>query len=332
MRIAIVGCGRQAPKHIQGLRRQGIGEIIVSDAIVARANALAEAANVQVLPLEEIWADRSIDAVVISAPTWAHGTLIRQTLESGKDFFCEKPLCTTLAEAREIERLAREKERVGMVGFIYRSVPVFGEVHRLLSPGDGGALGALSLVLMRIGGRGSHEAWKHKRSTGGGAVNEMLVHALDLAFWLFGVPVRTDVLAAELRRPRRIIHGGTVEADTEDFVLVRLETRSGTAIFIEADMVTPCFAQRLEIEGENGSLSASIQTEEPNHLFLASPRAGLSAGRHALNTAGEPYAAQAGIFLDAVRERRDPEYGRLDEACAVMKTVGDIAAQMERKT
>lgn len=330
MRIAIIGCGKQAPKHIRGFRARGLEDIVVSDIDSARATALAEAANVRALPLQDVWADRAIDAIVIATPTWTHGALIHEAIESGKDFLCEKPLCATLAEARDAEHLARDRGRIGMVGFIYRSVPVFQEVHRLLSSGEGGALGALSLVLMRIGGRGSHEAWKHRRETAGGVVNEMLVHILDLVFWLFGAPVRMQVLASELRRPHRVIHGETVEADATDFVLLRLEARDGTAIYIEADMVTPGFTQRLEVQGEHGSLAASIQPEQPSYLFLTEPRAGFPAGRRVLCAAGEPYAAQAKTFMDAVRERRSPDHGRLDEACAVMRAVDDITSQMER--
>lgn len=327
MRLAIIGCGKQAPKHIRGFRAQGIEDIVVSDVDDARACALAESEKTCALPLPDVWPDRTIGAVVIATPTFTHGALIQAALESGKDFLCEKLLCSTFAEARDAERAARDLGRVGMAGFIYRSVPVFREVHSLLSCG---VLGALSLVLMRLGGRGSHEVWKHRRDTAGGVVNEMLVHALDLTLWLFGAPVRTEVLASEIRRPFRVIRNVPAEADVEDFVLVRFEGNGGTAIFIEADMVTPGFTQRLEIEGAYGSLSASIQPEEPSYLFLTESHAGLSAGRRALCAAGDPYAIQAKTFLEAVQERQPPDHGRLDDACTVMRVMDDIAIQMEQ--
>lgn len=328
MKIAIIGCGKQAPKHIQGFRQAGLESIYVSDVDMARARDLAEKEKVHAIEITDIWVDPEIAAVVIATPTRTHAQLIRQALDNGKDFLCEKPLCETFTEAQDIENLARKNGRIGMVGFIYRSVPVFQEVRRLLLDGEKGPLGKLSLGLVRIGGRGSHELWKHKRATGGGVMNEMLVHVLDLALWLFGSPERTSVLASELRRPQRVIKGEEVEVDAEDFVLVRLEKSGGPAVYIEADMLTPAFTQRIEIQGEYGTLCASIQAGEPTYLFLSEQRGDLLPGRHELGVSGSPYAIQSAAFLAAVRERREPDYAGLGEVCNLMQVMETVTQQV----
>ena len=328
MRVAIIGCGKQAPKHLNGFRKQGVTDLVVADADAGRASALAEQQGVRAVELDDVWADEEVSAVVIATPTRTHGPLIRRAIESGKDFLCEKPLCETLEEARAIEQLAKQHDRIGMVGFIYRSVPVFQKVRDYLSRGDAGPLGRLSLGLVRIGGRGSHEVWKHRKETGGGVVNEMLVHVADLAMWLFGAPVKVQVLSSELRRPRRVIREEEVEVDAEDFVLLRLEGPDGTAVYIEADMVTPAFTQRVEIQGEYGTLAASIQAAEPSYLFLSEPRGDLSAGKHELDLSGDLYSNQSGTFLKAVSDREAPAYASLGEACELMRVMDEVTNQI----
>lgn len=326
MRVAIIGCGKQAPKHINGFRKQGIADIVVTDVSPERSAALAERQGIQSIALDDLWKDEDIRAVVIASPTRTHGPLIHQAIETGKDFLCEKPLCETLDEALAIEASAHRNGRIGMVGFIYRSAPVFQEVRRLLR--KGGPLGSISLGLIRIGGRGSHEVWKHRKETGGGVVNEMFVHVADLALWLFGRPKRTEVLTSELLRPHRVIRGKRVDVDAEDFVLVRLESMEGTVVYIEADMVTPAFTQRIEIQGEYGTLAASIQAAEPNYLFLSEPRGDYPAGRRDFDLAGDLYSNQCGTFLRAVRERKAPAYASLSEACELMRVMDDIVGQI----
>jgi predicted dehydrogenase len=59
-----------------------------------------------------------IDAVVVATPPAAHYELCRAALEAGKDVFVEKPLVLHSAEGEQLKKLAREKERILMVGHI----------------------------------------------------------------------------------------------------------------------------------------------------------------------------------------------------------------------
>src|SRR5260221_9464594 len=107
---------------------------------------------------------------------------------------------------------------------------------------------------MRIGGRGSAALWKHRRAEGGGAINEMLVHMLDLAVWYFGPIERAELMMEDVFRPQRVIGGKTESVDAEDFVLARFWTRGGIPVVIQADLLTPSFTQMIEIQGDNGTL------------------------------------------------------------------------------
>ena len=95
-------------------------------------------------------------------------------------------------------------------------------------------IGKISMVLMRIGGRGSAALWKHRRAEGGGAINEMMVHMLDLAVWYFGPIERAELMMENIFRPQRVISGKMENVDAEDFVLARFCTRTGIPVLISS--------------------------------------------------------------------------------------------------
>lgn len=284
IKVALIGCGKQAPKHISGLRKVPGVEIVLTDVQPAVARELAAKEKLPWLATPgEVFVDPTIQAVDICTPTPTHAGLIMQALSTGKDFFCEKPLCQTAEEAHSIAAKITETGRIGMVGFVYRFAPVFELGHQILdgvaAGGSSPALGKIVTAFFRLGGRGSHQLWKHRRATGGGAISEMLVHMLDLAMWYFGPISETELLTCDLLRPTRMIQGHLEQVDAEDYVLVRLKTTSGVEVICQADLVTPAFTQFIEIQGENGTFFGSIQQDLPSFLFCTEPAPGYSAGK-----------------------------------------------------
>ena len=51
---------------------------------------------------EKLLGDPDLDALVIATPNFHHIDVLRSALETGKPILCEKPLCTTLDDTREI--------------------------------------------------------------------------------------------------------------------------------------------------------------------------------------------------------------------------------------
>ena len=66
---------------------------------------------------------RDIDAVMTGTPDHWHAPITIAACESGKDVYCEKPLCRTLAEGQRMVAAARRCGRVVQMGTQYRSMP-----------------------------------------------------------------------------------------------------------------------------------------------------------------------------------------------------------------
>jgi predicted dehydrogenase len=67
----------------------------------------------------------SVDVVDIITPTVTHYELAKSALERGKHVFLEKPITTTVEEAKDLVELAKKKNLQGMVGQVERFNPAF---------------------------------------------------------------------------------------------------------------------------------------------------------------------------------------------------------------
>lgn len=65
-----------------------------------------------------------IDAVFVLTEG-SHAPLVSQALKAGKHVFCEKPLCFTMREAEEIEKILEYTDKIVMVGYMKRYDPGF---------------------------------------------------------------------------------------------------------------------------------------------------------------------------------------------------------------
>jgi predicted dehydrogenase len=65
---------------------------------------------------------KDIDAVLIGTPDHWHAAITVMACQAGKDVYCEKPLCRTVAEGRAMVEAARRYQRVVQMGTQYRSI------------------------------------------------------------------------------------------------------------------------------------------------------------------------------------------------------------------
>jgi myo-inositol 2-dehydrogenase / D-chiro-inositol 1-dehydrogenase len=303
--IGIIGCGKQAEKHISGYRANGVQQISVTDISFDAAQNLAKRSNVNVVKsIDALFASEEITAIDICTPTPSHAPLLQLSIDHKKNFLVEKPLTSNLQEAQAIATAARRENLIGAVGFTYRYAPALASIKEII---DEGGLGKVISSTFRIGGRGSHAIWKHKKETGGGAIREMLVHMIDLAVWYFGSIETVDVLAVEQHYPERSIDGEVIVVDAEDYVLVKLASKAGQIITIAADFTTPSFVQYAEVQGASGMAFGSIQPQFTPFVWMNKEEGYYPAGKTDLKI--EPHniiANLTGNFLASLQGKETP--------------------------
>lgn len=114
------------------------------------------------------------------------GAMVIAALKAGKHVISDKPLCTSLDELDEIEKLSAEKKL--SVGCQLDLVEL-GVIRRLKEVVQSGELGTLCTIT--IGAQhplrlGSRAAWYFEPGQHGGTINDIGVHVFDLIPWLSG--------------------------------------------------------------------------------------------------------------------------------------------------
>jgi len=325
MKIGLIGCGKQASKHIKGLKAFSSVEIFVTDENKTLALDFAEAEGVQYIE-SFIKFPKDLEGLIICTPLRSHFEYICLGLELNDyiNIFCEKPLCETLNEAKEIEKtMVCHSQQFIQVGYVYRYAPVFEEAYKLLH--DSMVLEKPLFASFRLGGRGSHQEWKHKKDHGGGAKNEMFVHMLDLALWLFGSIRGWNYIAKDQFLYERKIGEEIVVCDAEDFIFLECTSISGVRIHIQADMITPAFSQHLEIQAENGSFFGSIQPDMPSYLYLKEDRGGYNKGKTIFNFGKRNFFdAQMTDFIYCLEMGKKPRRNTLYDSIALMEFLEEV--------
>jgi len=302
MKVGIIGCGKIAERHTLALKKIGVQDIVCYDVDHRKAQSCAARYNIKhATTADEILNDPNVVAVNICTPTSTHPAYVVDGLRSGKHVFCEKPLAQTLDEALRIKKVADQTEQILMVGYLYRFFPALQFVKQVL---DDGIIGNPYFAIFRLGGRGSHAAWKHQ-SEGGGAILEMLVHKLDLVYWYFGKIESFDQLWRTTLLPEREIGADKVQATAEDLVLLRVKSGQ-TQIICESDLISPSYMEYIEIHGENGSIFSSILHYLPTTVYCKSERGIFSKG-HTFQTfqAINAHEKELEFFLDAIRGEKE---------------------------
>jgi len=194
-RVGIVGLGGMGTRHATNLEEFG-AEIVGGADVMADARAsFSEDFGTETYESHEALYDEAApDAVVITTPNAFHAPAAVAALERDIAALVEKPLADTVQNAIRIKDAADASGAFCMVGFHNRFCAA-ADLYREFD--DRGRFGDVQHVeanyLRRRGIPGLGSWFTTKELSGGGALVDIGVHALDFALYLLDFPKVTDV-------------------------------------------------------------------------------------------------------------------------------------------
>jgi UDP-N-acetyl-2-amino-2-deoxyglucuronate dehydrogenase len=248
MRIGLIGTGAIAHKHAQAYQNIGFEITVCANRTEESGRKFAEQYGAKFLPsYEDVCRHPQVDVVdVCTFPDFRNQPL-RICAETGKHIQVEKPIATTVRNAREMIRLAKDANILLNVISQRR----FEDINIFLAKAI--AAGRLGRIIQcdcyvkwyrsdQYYSRPGKGTWQ---TEGGGALVNQGIHQVDLARWLVG-PV------AEVSAEWQL--GSVHNIESEDVVNAVVRFASGATGVIQASTaIWPGYTERVEIHGTLGS-------------------------------------------------------------------------------
>jgi len=290
LKAAVLGAGFVGRVHVEGIRRLGSVQVYALGASnKEQARRLGEELHVEKTTddYHQILEDPEVDVVHVCTPNALHMPMVIDALNAGKHVICEKPLTTSVENARKMVALARDKNLRNCTFHNLRFYPMVQQMRRMC---DSGELGEI-LVL-----QGTYSQdwllydtdwnWRIDSKSNGPSrcMADIGSHWCDMAEHITGL--RITSVCADLqtfyttrKRPRKSIEtfaGKTlrpedydeVPIDTEDFGAVVFRMGDRTRGAFTASQVSAGRKNRLNIEVYGSKASVSWDQERPDQLWI----------------------------------------------------------------
>jgi scyllo-inositol 2-dehydrogenase (NADP+) len=208
--------------------------------------------HVAVTAAEALIADPSIELVAISTPNDSHFPLARAALLAGKHVVIDKPFTNTVADANELNALAKGRGLVLSAFHNRRWDGDFMTVQRVLASGRLGEVMNAELRWDRFRPEVT-KAWRDIPDIGSGMLADLAPHLIDQALVLFGTP---DALSAdvEMQRPG---------AQTDDYFEITL-FYGKRRVILSASRLVANARPRFSLHGTQGSfVKHGLDPQEP---------------------------------------------------------------------
>lgn len=248
-----------------------------------------------------------VEVVVVATPAASHFAIARQALDAGRHVFLEKPPTQTVAEAEELDGLARRLGRVVIVDHTFLFTPAYEAIRQLV---DAGRLGTLQHVHSTRADFGSIPSDINISA-------HLVYHDLYLIQDLCGgEPERVAATAASHVLP------GITDTMTADLAFA-----DGPTATVAANMLFPRKVRQVVVAGDAGILEWDETAEAKLRLWQHRSEIvdGRVLHRRATDEAvavveGDALDAELTHFHECLVGRATPRNG-LTQAMAVMRTV-----------
>ncbi len=190
MNVALIGCSGIGRVHAEAVVKCGLNLAVVADKNQAAAQALAMDFGGEVMTDGLAACARAdVDVVAICTPTPTHGLFVKAAAKAGKDIFCEKPFCRTVAECEEALAAVNKAKVKLFVGHVVRYFQEFEAMKAQIAAGKIGQPGFAKLYRGGIFPQGA-ELWFRDYEKSGGVTFDCMIHDLDWVRYVFGEPKR----------------------------------------------------------------------------------------------------------------------------------------------
>lgn len=245
LRAAVIGVGAMGVNHARVYNElEGIELVAVADADARRGESVGRRFKVRTYTdYRDMLRQEKPHLVSIAVPTSLHHAATLEALAHGIHVLVEKPIASTVEQAREMIERARDGGLHLAVGHIERFNPAVIELKRRLAQGE---LGRIFLIHARRMGPFP------ERIRDMGVVIDLAAHDIDIMFYLLDSPIER-VYAETMRQ---------VHTALEDLLAGLVRFQNGTLGVLDINRLTPTKIRELTVTGERGMFLVNYLTQD----------------------------------------------------------------------
>ena len=291
LKIGFLGAGYIAGVHASILARdERLQVAAVYDVVKSGAKKVAASVGAKVAhSVAEVLA--LCDTIYITTPNTQHTELAILAVEERKHVFCEKPMATSVADARRVFDAAQKGKTVFQIGHNRRFAPVYAELKRMLT--DTHQPHSAHIKMNR--GELLKPDWVGDPKITGGFLYETPIHMFDMVRFLFG---EVNTLQA--------VGSKHEYEETDDFsVLLTFENGMHATLASSADASWLFPFERVEVFCHH----ATLVTREMESLVCSEGLDGKHSeySTHQLSKEEKwGYAQENRAFIDSIIEEKPP--------------------------
>jgi myo-inositol 2-dehydrogenase / D-chiro-inositol 1-dehydrogenase len=264
VRYGIIGSGMMGGEHILDLKHIADAEVVaLADPVESSLEWGVACAGRPVATYTDYRAmlqRDDLDAVVIATPNFTHASVLADVMATDLAVMVEKPMCTTIADCREVERMAADRRAVTWVGLEYRYIPVVSTLIDQLRTGQCGTTRMVSIrehrfpFLVKVGN------WNRFTANTGGTLVEKCCHFFDMMRLLAeSNPVRVYASGGQdVNHLDEVYDGRTSDILDNAFVIVDFANGVRGALDLSMFAEGGRFEQELTVVGDRGKLETTF--------------------------------------------------------------------------
>jgi len=298
IRVALVGCGRIAEKHLEAIRAHGERLELVAVCDVERAAleaAVQRTGAAAFTSLGSLLSSSEADVVVLCTPSGLHPAQAIQSAAAGRHVITEKPMATRWADGKRMVEacdaanvrlfVVKQNRRNATLQLLKRAVEQkrFGRIYMV----------TLNVFWSRPQSYYDSAKWRGTWEFDGGALMNQASHYVDLLDWLIGPIESVQAYTATLARHIQV----------EDTAVVGVRWRSGALGSMSVTMLTypKNYEGSITILGESGTVRiGGVAVNDIQHWEFAVPNADDARVRDASYTTSSVYGYGHPLYYDNV--------------------------------
>jgi predicted dehydrogenase len=216
-------------------------------------------------------ADKRIDFVSIVVPNNGHFAAAKAFLEAGFHVICDKPMTTTLADAKTLARIVKKSGKVFALTHNYTGYPMVKQARHMVKAGLLGKInkvvceypqGWMSGLITSPGNAIGMWRMDPKVAGGSGCMGDLGTHGENLIHYITGMEIES--LCADLTT---FVKGNGLEDDGN----LLLRFKGGARGVLHASQICAGEENPLSIRVYGTKLGLEWRQEDPNYLIVKDP-------------------------------------------------------------